>query len=345
MKTQAIQIDPIVDLRKISAFRAENFPYSEQIPWLDRDDWRSQISHRLASGEIGEDEATLCRHWAENGYVVIPSAFSKRQLKEAWSDYEQGIANSSLIPQEDHAISVQSRLPGRVLNPHFKVAAFEKILRDQQMVDIVSLLLGVTALPFQTIAGHKGSEQLPHSDSIHMTTYPQGFLIANWIAFEDIAPDSGPLQYYPGSHRMPYAYSRECGIGLDEARASYAAYHQKYETFVQKQIANGDLQPHFFYAKTGDVLFWHANLLHGGSRIQNATSSRHALVCHYFAEGCICYHDYTGSPSHLTKIPFLEREDFNEATYLKLNPDVAAAGADAYGHYVDYGFKEGRPVR
>jgi ectoine hydroxylase-related dioxygenase (phytanoyl-CoA dioxygenase family) len=178
-----------------------------------------------------------------------------------------------------------------------------------------------------------------------MTTYPQGYLIANWIAFEDITPDSGPLEFYPGSHRLPYSYSRECGIALDEGRGGYGAYHAKYETHVQRQIAEHNLTPHYFNARKGDVLFWHANLLHGGSLIQNQQRSRRALVCHYFAEGCVCYHDYTGSPSHLTEFPFLERRQFDAQDYLRLNPDVAAAGVDPYKHYVEFGFKEKRRVR
>ena len=66
--------------------------------------------------------------------------------------------------------------------------------------------------PFQTITSHKGSQQQEHSDSIHMTTYPIGYLTAAWVAFEDIHPDSGPLVYYPKSHRLPYIFSRDVGI-------------------------------------------------------------------------------------------------------------------------------------
>ena len=45
-----------------------------------------------------------------------------------------------------------------------------------------------------------------------MTTYPLGFLVANWIAFGDISPASVPLEYYPHSHRLPYLLSAEVGI-------------------------------------------------------------------------------------------------------------------------------------
>ena len=68
----------------------------------------------------------------------------------------------------------------------------------------IRLLMDREPRALQTIASHKGSQQGLHSDSIHMTTYPLGYLTAAWIAFEDIDPDCGPLVYYPGSHRLPY---------------------------------------------------------------------------------------------------------------------------------------------
>lgn len=345
MKFSPVTPSPAVDIRDIQVFRTDNFPPSNQLPWLDRPNWRAQVESLLQRGEITAEQAELCRHWAENGYVIMPKMFSDAVLDTAWRRYESLIAQQGLVPVEDYDPSSENTLPGRVLNPHFKVPEFDAILRDTAAADMVSLLLGVTSLPFQTIAGHKGSQQLAHSDSIHMTTYPQGYLVANWIAFEDIAPDSGPLEFYPGSHRLPYVYARECGIGLDEGRASYMSYHTKYESRVQRDIAENGLAPSYFHANKGDVFFWHANLLHGGSRIKNMRSSRRALVCHYFAEGCVCYHDYTGSPNHLLEFPLLQRTQFNAADYLRLNPDVAAAGADAYTHYLEFGFREKRRVR
>ena len=343
MKTFALRPQPEVDIRDIRVFRAENFPDSALIPWLDRPDWRARVAAMRDSGELTGEQAELCTQWAENGYVIVPKMFLADQLDRAWVQYEEAIAKNLLRPADDY--SADGTLPGRTLTPHLQVPGFDSLLRDPVVVNLVSLLLGTEVLPFQTIAGHKGSQQKAHSDSIHMTTYPQGYLVANWIAFEDIAPDSGPLEYYPGSHRLPYSYTRECGISLEEGRDGYGAYHAKYETHVQRQITEHKLRAHYFHAGKGDVLFWHANLLHGGSPIQNMARSRRALVCHYFAEGCVCYHDYTGTPSYLTQIPQLKREQFSAEDYLRLNPDVAAAGVDPYKHYLEFGIKEKRRVR
>jgi Phytanoyl-CoA dioxygenase (PhyH) len=348
MNFDKIVAQPEADLANIEVFRVENFPVSPVVPWLDRPDSLEHVDALLRKGSLTPQEAVYCRKWAQDGYIVIPGMFSAAQLDGAWADYETAIANGAVSAQPDYGVHADNKSPGRVLNPHFKIEAFRQLLDSPHSQNIVSLLLGAAALPFQTIAGHIGSQQKAHSDSIHMTTYPQGYLVANWIAFEDIADDSGPLEFYPGSHKLPYIYTKDCGIGVEEGRSGYGAYQAKYEPAVQKRLQEASLQPEYFRARKGDVLFWHANLLHGGSTIRNLRSTRKALVCHYFAQGCVCYHDYTGTVTHLTKLPkkpMLLQSQFDAATYLARNPDVAAAGVDAYQHYVRHGYKEGRQTQ
>jgi ectoine hydroxylase-related dioxygenase (phytanoyl-CoA dioxygenase family) len=69
------------------------------------------------------------------------------------------------------------------------------------------------------------------------------------------------------------------------------------------------LEPHYFHAKKGDVLFWHANLLHGGSKRRNLQLSRRALVSHYFVKGAVCYHDFSASnPKQFSSTCLLEHK-------------------------------------
>ncbi|WPZ33808.1 phytanoyl-CoA dioxygenase family protein [Thalassobaculum sp. OXR-137] len=337
----------MIDPTAIPIPRAEHFPSSGPVPWLDRDDAETQIDAKLATGEITRQEAEWCRYWREHGYVILKGAFPDQQLEQAWHDYEAAIDSGTVVPVEDRGQEAEAGLPGRVLNPHFKVPAIDALLCDEHILKVISMLLGVSALPFQTIMGHKGSQQLAHSDSIHMTTYPLGYLAATWLAFEDIHDDSGPLVYYPGSHKLDYAFSGKIGISVEDGQASYVAYHNQYEPYVQNLIETNGLEPTYFDAKKGDVLIWHANLLHGGSPRRDRQWSRKALVCHYFAEGCVCYHDYTASMSHLTNETsgLVAKEDFDAKAYLAANPDVAQAKVDAYKHYITHGFDEGRPMR
>jgi hypothetical protein len=293
---------PVVPERPVPAgrvtFRAAELPDAGPVPWLDRPDAGAAIERELRAGRIGEREAALARGWARDGFVVLERHFAPERLDAAWSAYEAALERGAVIP--DAPPGPDDPLPGRTLNPHFAVPEVEALLRDPALVEIVSMLLGAEALPFQTILGHKGSEQSAHSDAIHMTTYPLGYLAAAWTAFEDISAESGPVVYYPGSHRLPYVFSEEIGLTPDEFRErGYVPYHERYEPRIAELITAHGLEPRYFTPRKGDVLMWHANMLHGGSPRARAGLSRRALVCHYVARGCMTYHDLTASPSYL----------------------------------------------
>ncbi len=292
---QPIVAEQEVDLATMSLYRMSRFPPAGPLPWLDDEAAPQTIAMRLARGEITPQEAELCHKWSQDGYIILEGFYDDAILDQSWSSYEGKIADGSIQPPSEPLYDGDP-LPGRVANAHFSVRAIDDMLFEPRMSRIVSLLLGAKARPFQTIIGHKSSQQLEHSDSIHMSTYPTGYLAANWIAYEDIDPDSGPLIYYPGSHKLPYLMSEELGIPPE---SGYGSYHALYEPAIQAQIAAHDLKPQYFLPRKGDVLLWHANLLHGGSKVTNPYLSRKALVCHFFAEGCVCYHDLTGTLAHI----------------------------------------------
>jgi Phytanoyl-CoA dioxygenase (PhyH) len=293
---------PVVPERPVAreelTFRAAAFPSSGPLPWLDRPDALEAIEERCASHTISAREAELARTWVREGALVLERFYDPARLDAAWAAYERALAARAVTP--DAEPTPEDPLPGRTLNAHFAVPEVDALLRDPAMTELVSVLLGAEALPFQTIIGHKGSEQRAHSDAIHMTTYPLGYLAAAWLAFEDIAPDSGPVVYYPGSHRLPYVFSDDVGISAQAYRElGYRPYHERYEPRIAELIAAHGLEARAFTPRKGDVLVWHANMLHGGAPRARAGSSRRALVCHYFARGCVTYHDLAATPSHL----------------------------------------------
>jgi hypothetical protein len=288
-----------VDISTMTVFRAEHFPDSGPHPWLDGPDAEARVADEERLGNLGPHDADLCRYWSENGYVILPGLIEESLLDYVWAAYEERINSGVLKPPTETQFE-GDRVPGRVLDPHLKVPAIEDLMHHSALLDKVQLLLGAECTPFQSISGHKASQQDIHSDSIHMTTYPAGYLAAMWIAFEDIEPGSGPLEYYPGSHRLPTVYSREAGISETAIRESgYAEFDRKYTPLIRKKIKDLALTPHHFHARKGDVLIWHANLMHGGSVRTDFTRTRRALVFHYFAKGCICYHDLSASLSRL----------------------------------------------
>lgn len=291
--------DVPVDLTTMTVFRAEHFPTAGPYPWLDGPAPDLLVDNALRDQTITPWEARLGRYWARNGYVVVPGLLEENLVDHVWSAYEEAIEAGLVQPPEEVQFT-GDRVPGRVLDPHLSVPEIDKLMRHPNLVRTVELLLGAESIPFQSISGHKASQQAIHSDSIHMTTYPTGYLVALWLAFEDIEPGSGPLEYYPGSHRLPVIYSAQAGIPEGSMRESgYREFDAKYTPLIRRTIEEKNLVPHHFHARKGDVLFWHANLLHGGSTRTDFARTRKALVFHYFANGCTCYHDLAASLSRI----------------------------------------------
>jgi hypothetical protein len=286
-----------VKLGSLPAFRAEHFPYSGPYPWLDQADAVEQIESKLERGAITAVEAEMCRKWSVDGYVILPRLIEPEVLDRVWGAYERAIAAGRIKVEADPAGEGDPH-PGRFLNPHKRAGAFCEILKHSGLTGAIRTLMEREPKVLQTIASHKGSEQPEHSDSIHMTTYPLGYLTAAWIAFEDIHPASGPLVYYPGSHRLPYVFSKDVQISeSDYAREGYAAYQARYEPYIRGLIERHGLKAHHFHAKKGDVLIWHANLIHGGSPRADLSRSRRAVVVHYFVKGAFVYHDLSAKRS------------------------------------------------
>ena len=294
---------PVVPDRPLTAdaiarYHAGAFPNAGPLPWLDRPDAAAAIEAARVRGAITAAEAALARGWVRDGFIIIPAFIDERRIDAMWGAYERALAERRVTP--DAEPTAADPLPGRTLNAHPAVPEIDRLLNDPALVEIVSVMLGADALPFQTIIGHKASEQRAHSDAIHMTTYPLGYLAASWLACEDIASDSGPLVYYPGSHRLPFVFSEDVRITDDDFRnAGYGPYAQRYEPRIAELIAEHALQPRYFAPRKGDLLLWHGNLIHGGAPRGRIGTSRRALVCHYFARGCLTYHDLAGNPTHL----------------------------------------------
>ncbi len=287
--------DQPIDLGSLPLFRREAFPRSGPVPWLDRPDASERVAERLANGELSERQSAWCEHWIEHGYLHLEGFYDLELVDRAWQAVDDAV-RSGVIPLSPDLMTEGGDYEGRFQNLHKHVPELAGILRHPPTVELVALLLGRDIHPFQTIAFYLGSEQAEHSDSIHMATYPEGYLVGAWTAAEDIHPDSGPLVYYPGSHRLPYFLGADVGISPRQALIDfYGGYHNVYEPFVQDLIPRSDFERVEHVPKKGDLLLWHANLLHGGSPRRDPEPSRHSIVSHYFAREVVCYHDLSAS--------------------------------------------------
>lgn len=258
-----------------------------EVPWLDQPDATKLLVQHPDWNSFDVSVQKEMLQWPDRGYMIVPGLFTN-QVDQINKEMDSIVESKSL--DFDYTNS-------RIMNSWQASAAVRQIVHHPEMIRMLSFLLGRKVTPFQTINFFKGSEQETHSDFIHMTTEPKGYLIAAWIALEDIGADQGPLHYYPGSHKLPYVL----GDSFDHSSTAWSVGDDLYANFEKKihdEVVEYKLEKEIFHAKKGDVLFWHANLLHGGEEVLNPESSRKSLVIHFFCEGdVLCYHEITQRPA------------------------------------------------
>ena len=257
-------------------------------PWLDQPEAKELLNLNEDYQQLSPELQQKVIQWIDEGYMILEGFFNKTQVEEINQEVDQLLARKA----------VGFHPSGRIMFAYRQSQLMQEVVNNKEIIQLLSFLLGKRVHPFQSINFIKGSEQKPHSDSIHMTTYPLGYLAAIWIALESISEENGGLIYYPGSHKLPYILNDDFDHGGNSWRLGNNA-NQRYEEKIQEVIDQNGLKPKVFRANPGDLLIWHANLIHGGLPIQKEGSTRKSMVVHYFTEDVICYHELTQRPALL----------------------------------------------
>jgi len=256
-------------------------------PWLDNVISEKDIQNHPVFCHFPADIGAQLQQWQKNGFLIWKQFLDDETVDAINNDIDD------LLEKKAVDFNYTNR---KIFNAYRQSYPIRKVIKDKRLLQLLSFILDKKVLPFQTISFLKGSEQQPHSDSIHMSTFPQGYLIAAWFALEDISLEQGPLCYFPGSHRLPY-------ISNDDYKNSSNTFmldgnaNQQYESKVAELIRENQLQKEIFTAKKGDVLVWHGNLIHGGEPMLNKELTRKSFVVHYFAADVIAYHEISERPA------------------------------------------------
>lgn len=238
-----------------------------------------------------------------NGFLVFDPGIDARTLDgavEALAPLYLGDGD----PPDRTGRPVAYRDARRIQDAWKVVPEVKAIATAPRVMELLRDLHGRTPRPFQTLNFRVGSEQQPHSDTIHFNSKPAGFMCGVWVALEDVDMASGPVAYFPGSHLWKELALPEvdaftgrsaapswrrlvrhlAGLPRD-AEADYAAY----ERLVATHIRRSGVQPAYATLRKGQALAWAANLVHGGSPRTDPARTRASQVTHFFFEGCRYY--------------------------------------------------------
>lgn len=135
------------------------------------------------------------------------------------------------------------------------------------------------------LTGWVSTERRFHADWYLNPPNVGGHYIAVWIALDDIDPRSGPFQYVPGSHKWPVMRQELLFRYLAPEVQTNAAWPSLTQNQVaeacEEEIVRRSAQVVSYLPKKGDVLFWHANLIHQGSKPLTPGMLRKSFIAHY----------------------------------------------------------------
>jgi ectoine hydroxylase-related dioxygenase (phytanoyl-CoA dioxygenase family) len=207
---------------------------------------------------------SIIEKYENNGYLIIKSVIDNDTIDKIIHDvYEKHPENKN---------------SSRITDAWQQHDLIGYLAFNKKITQILTHLYKRKPIPFQTLNFYVGTEQKLHSDQIHFCSFPLNFMCGVWVALEDVSIDSGPLIYYPGSHKLPF-YTMQ---NLNVKPGDYAGYEKK----LEKKIMKFGLVPKYGTIKKGDILIWHANLIHGGSKRNNMKLTRKSIAIHYFFENC-----------------------------------------------------------
>lgn len=262
-------------------------------PWLDEDhpDIRGYVDAQ--SEALGFDLAAKLQQWHEDGLVIFENVVDTRLIDALASDVEYLRRHAG-----DFSIEVELRgqqgdikrlSPEELDSSGIKFNSIHTISRAAARLSLVREVMQFLGHVFrgppcalQSLTFHRGSQQPIHVDYPYVRCQsPLAFLAASWIPLEDIHPDSGPLAYYPGSHRTDVSGLFDWGGGSIVLEPDSERQPQELSDYLSARMAEAGIAPKVFCPRKGDVLVWHGNLSHAGTPIGNPELTRKSYVTHY----------------------------------------------------------------
>jgi len=251
-------------------------------PWVDSPFFANLLKTALLSPE----QARMVSDFAQHGYVIIDPEIPGELLDDAVREMTP-FFRDNYEPYYSDRTRIQDGWT--FLEPVRQIAIAPKIL------EVLRILYQREPVPFQTINFRVGSQQRTHSDTVHFSSIPHGFMCGAWVALEDVDARNGPLHYYPASQHLPIYDLHDIGIAASFQQKPYDNYGL-YEDFVEALMKAEQYDRREIKVSRGECLIWAANLFHGGSPIVDEARTRHTQVTHYYFDGCLYYTPLLSDP-------------------------------------------------
>lgn len=232
------------------------------LPFLDRENVNEAFLSNIQQG------------WRQNGVVIVDSLIPDDMIEA----YRQDWIQHNRV-NHDRPLGY----PGECA--YFQVESLMNIATYAPLSNILEHLIGDQMGIHLNLTGWKSTERNWHQDGYLNPDTNKDHYLAVWVALDDVHEDAGPFEYVPGSHVLPVITQDATKARLEPHERddpNWPKYSERFLTPMFEDILDrGNLSTEKFIAKKGDVLIWHARLMHRGSIPNNPDLWRETAILHY----------------------------------------------------------------
>lgn len=271
--------------------------------WTDLSNAPDLLDGKFELGLINEYEAQKLKFFIENGYVILEKAISEElvdqlnnDIDRIWNEELKGFFLERIGPVK----AEQKNKRNKLLDIYANLEAARAVNLNPNIGRFLSLIFERPALAFQSLSFLYGSQQPVHQDTAYVRVSSPLEFVASWIALEDIKENTGELEYYVGSHKLPdYPFKanklgRKTWFPPNKSKwQDYGNNEPDYLEWLHTESKKLGFKKSKFLANKGDVLIWAADFAHGGSKIEGGgKKSRLSFVTHYCPLNCNPFYWY-----------------------------------------------------
>lgn len=225
----------------------------------------------------------------KNGYVIFEKAIEHDLIERFTEDFNNLLQQNKPLKMSlfGNIISFQDLDSDSEKEKYLKYGRFidienfsvlgKQLILHPTISDFLTNVYRGRPTNLQSLTYKHSSQQGEHSDLYLVSpewagNYRRNTLTASWIALEDANEINGALIIYPGSHLIPDKKRL-----VEDFNDNYKAYVEYCQDICQQH----GIKAEYFYAKKGDILFWHGDFIHAGGVVKDWTKTRLSIVCHY----------------------------------------------------------------
>jgi ectoine hydroxylase len=243
------------------------------------------------------------RSFEEDGYLVLPGLFRRREIEAVMSDYERLETERRVVEVEGRNRSgmvVEDRATPRLqFDVHRTGTRFALLCRHPRVAGLMQELLGMPLYLYHSKLAFKapftGSVQYWHQDYGYWRDgHPRPDMGSVLIMLDEHTEDNACLQVLRGSHRLgvvEHELEMRLSTGDGQRRIPAVAMPQYTHHFPRVKLIGSP----------GTVFAWHSNAIHGSGH-NLSENPRRALIVAFNAIG-------NNPPTPAAESPFAARAE------------------------------------